>query len=93
MPDFENRTTRCPCCDKNFIYKYRVPANPDTGLIILLTCPFCNSRLQVDLAPYLRRRIVSYKGAGTDEGGFLPPTLELPEEIPAIKRNSDHDQS
>ena len=86
MPSHENRLTRCPQCNDTFTYKYRLPDTPDADPIITMTCPFCRAKLRVDLSPYCRDQIISYKGGETDSTGPQPRTFDLPPEIPAEKR-------
>lgn len=83
MHPFKHRLTRCPACDDTFSYRYNVTPEPGDQLIIRATCPFCKVKLKIDLNPYTRRTMVSYKGDEDHpdgESGIIE--LELPAELP-----------
>lgn len=75
------RLTRCAACGNTFTYSYRVTPELGDNLLIKLSCPFCQTRLQVDLSPYSRKQITSYKTAGQESAQPLQIELNLPDEL------------
>ncbi len=91
---FENRLTRCDNCNETLTYRYKVTPEQGEDLIIKLSCPFCNTKLQVDLNPYSRKQINLLRspgGSGTENGNEAKgdnsaSILELPPELPTTTR-------
>ncbi len=84
MREIENRLTRCPSCKDTFTYRYQTTGGQEDNLIIKMSCPFCKTRLKVDLNPYTRTMVTSYKalnGNNSEESQTI--ALELPLELPA----------
>lgn len=80
-----NRLTRCRNCRETFTYRYRVTPEQGDNLVINLGCPFCRTRLQVDLNPHTRKKITSYRTTADNskkrEATVLDPAA-LPAELP-----------
>ena len=56
---------------------------PEAGdnLVVHTTCPFCQARLNIDLSPYARRKVIAYRGE--QPGEPRTTTLELPDPVPS----------
>ena len=84
-PKKENRATRCAKCPESFSYRYRTDCQQEENLIVKMRCPFCDTKLQVDLSPFAKKKMVIYKS--TDK---TPKTgesvVELPTELPTSIR-------
>jgi hypothetical protein len=78
----ERRLTRCSNCHETFSYLYPLTAQSGDSLIISTSCPYCKTRLRIDLNPYTRRKLASYKSVGSaqEESAI---ELELPAELPS----------
>lgn len=85
MNQYERRQTHCSACMDSFSYRYKTIPEAGDNLIIKTTCPFCKTKLKIDLNSYTRRTIVSHKG-GDDNAEQETETvvLELPDELPGI---------
>lgn len=78
----ERRLTRCGKCHETFSYQYPLAAESGDSLIIKTSCPYCKTRLRIDLNPYTRRKLTSYKGAGNAQEESTI-ALALPTELPS----------
>ncbi len=82
MSTQERRITRCKACQDTFSYRYELAPEQEENLIVHTTCPFCKTPLRIDLNPYARSKLISYRNAeGANEAATI--TLELPEELPS----------
>ncbi|MCH9699752.1 MAG: hypothetical protein K0U68_16775 [Gammaproteobacteria bacterium] len=85
MNQFERRQTHCPACKDSFSYRYKIIPEAGDNLIVKTTCPFCKTKLKIDLNPYKRRTIISHKAAGDNaEQETETDILDLPDELPAL---------
>jgi len=84
----DRRTTRCCECKDTFSYIIRVSPEQlaQQPLLVELSCPYCKSKLSIDLSPWKRRNITGHKGLGDDSAESGELTLELPEELPTQLR-------
>jgi len=82
----ERRITHCKKCNDTFTYRIQVTPEQlsERRLIVKMTCPFCKSKLVVDLNPWLRPTVTGYKGTGSDaaKADTGDVTLDLPDELP-----------
>ena len=69
-PEKEYRSTRCIYCKESFTYVYSTRYPKDAELIVKMTCPFCHKPLTVDLSPYKRPKIESYKSGAFPNNRF-----------------------
>ena len=84
-PKKENRATRCAECQESFIYRYRTDCQQEENLIVKMRCPFCGTKLQVDLRPFAKNGMVFYKSTDkTQKTG--ESVVELPTELPTSIR-------
>jgi hypothetical protein len=78
----ERRTIRCSQCSDTFSYLIQIPPEAlEQNLLVRLTCPFCKTRLKIDLNSYNRQVVEIYR-----EGTAIPQSelrLDLPDELPA----------
>ena len=75
------RLTRCKACGNTFTYSYRVTPELGDNLLIKLSCPFCQARLQVDLSPFCHTHITTYRAAEQDSDQPRHIELNLPDEL------------
>jgi len=88
------RTVYCCNVDCNESFSYVIRATPQQlaqpVVQVNLSCPFCKTKLVIDLSPWLRRTITSYKGIENDtESNEL--ILELPAELHSQLADKDED--
>lgn len=82
MSEIVNRLTRCPVCNDTFTYRYQTTVEQNEHLVIRMRCPFCKTRLAVDVNSYTRRKDTIFRSVDDDEESQMI-TLELPEELQA----------
>lgn len=84
----EHRLTRCTNreCNETFTYVYPTVLEKDANLIVEMSCPYCQINLQVDLSPYAKDKIISYKSADTTEIKVDAVIFDLPTELPTTIR-------
>lgn len=87
-PKKERRITRCinRGCNETFTYLYPTVMEKDAHLIITMSCPYCRTHLQVDLSPYAKDKIISYKSADTTIKNIAAVIFDLPTELPTSIR-------
>lgn len=81
----EYRSTRCTC-GQTFKYSYSTIYPKDATLTVTMHCPYCRKKLAVDLSPYARNEILSYKSEGKPDQNIDILVVDLPEELPAKER-------
>lgn len=81
----EYRSTRC-VCGREFKYSYFTVYPKDAALIVKMTCPFCQKELAVDLSPYAKNEIYSYKSEGKPIQHTDILAVDLPGELSAKER-------
>lgn len=81
----EYRSTRC-ICGQTFQYSYFTIYPKDVPLIVKMSCPHCRKKIEVDLSPYARKKIYSYKSEGKPAQNIDILVVDLPEELPAKER-------
>mgnify|MGYP000896891438 CR=1 FL=1 len=81
----EYRSTRC-VCGQAFKYSYFTVYPKDAALIVKMKCPFCQKDLAVDLSPYTRNEIYSYRSEGKSIQHTDILVADLPEELSGQER-------
>ena len=84
-PKKENRATRCAKCQESFTYRYRTDCQQEENLIVKMRCPFCGTKLQVDLRPFAKKKMLLYKSADKIQKNG-ESVVELPAELPTTIR-------
>lgn len=82
----ESRLTRCAGCKVTFTYKYPSVLTKGANLIINTSCPFCSLNIQVDLSPYAKDKIISYKSTDASVTKIDVVIFDLPTELPTTIR-------
>jgi DNA-directed RNA polymerase subunit RPC12/RpoP len=83
----QRRSVRCNACSKDFSYLINVPEQElmASDWQIRLACPYCKTKLEINLNPYKQSYITVYKGtsqnANTDESADYDLPTELPTKI------------
>ena len=81
----EYRVTRCTNCKETFTYRYQTIYTSGENLIIKMSCPYCTTRLKVDLSD-TPKKIVSYRSADKNPENNEAFILNLPTELPTTER-------
>jgi hypothetical protein len=79
----QRRQVRCAKCGDDFSYIIRVTPEQlqQPELIVNTTCPFCGAKLRVDISPWRRRVVTSYKALGESDLQDEWELAELPAEL------------
>ena len=90
MP-LEERVTFCPKCHKAFKYLYKTETKAEDAKPFLLSCPFCDAKLEIDLTGYIKEKILRghENGNSSTEGPSEWVILRLPEKLFPKKRGED----
>ncbi len=81
----ESRITHCTNCGQTFTYRYQTIYTLGENLTIKMSCPFCTTKLTLDLSSYATKKIVSYKSVDGNPGSNEAIMLDLPLELPTAK--------
>ncbi|MCP4117625.1 MAG: hypothetical protein GY737_19955 [Desulfobacteraceae bacterium] len=82
----ETRVTRCAKCNETFTYRFQTDYGQGENLIVKMSCPFCREKLHVDLSPYAKSKMVSYRSSDENPVNKEPVILDLPPELPTCIR-------
>jgi len=80
----QRRSVRCNACSKDFSYLINVPEQElmASDWQIRLTCPYCKTKLEINLNPYKQSYITGYKGISPDTNTAESTGYDLPTELP-----------